>query len=76
MKFTPVPSTSPKLLARETVATETEGHSVKIELVNDPLREKFIVIGLGTDARTTRDWLTKEQAQDLAHKMLLLIFAM
>lgn len=66
MKFVPMPSTSPKLLASATVSTATDGYEIKLEAIADPRSgQSYLAIGIGTPVRKTRAWLTASQLNDL-----------
>ena len=70
MKFTPVPSESLKLVAHENVATDTIGYQIKLSIVGDPKTGlTHLVIGIGSNQRTQRAQLTREQAKQLTQRL-------
>lgn len=74
MKVTPIPSSSPRLLEKRDVPTETPTYSVRIEAVFDPATgDKYMTMGIGGEKRMQRAILTKQQvAKTIADLSFLL----
>jgi hypothetical protein len=67
VRVTPIPSTSPKLLARERIG------DLHIEAVHDPRDgQRYLSIGVG-EKPVRRTWLNAGQANELTRKLVEMI---
>lgn len=74
MKFTPLPSTSPKVLMTDSVNADVDERSVKLAAIYYPLPDRSVLsIGIGTGHRTVSAILSVDQAISLTRKLQSLI---
>lgn len=74
MKITPEHSMVPRLMASDTMATSTEGYTIKLETVADPkMRQSYLAFCLASRSKTTCVWLTPIEALSLSRKIQELV---
>jgi len=70
MKFAPLPSTTPRVLAMDTVRAALCDEAVHLAIIGDPVDGAvYLSVGIGGEKNIRRLWLSRDEANELIRKI-------